>query len=126
MCVVCAGCRAWGVGWVGVGGLLFILSIVLLFAWLISACYVGECGSFAVLHSSDPLIIHRDLKSLNLLVDESWTVKVRIASSTCTPIACSCEHLFLDNLFPVGTVNVRGHFSTSAPCSQCTPVALWL
>ena len=28
------------------------------------------------MHSSDPIIIHRDLKSLNLLVDESWAVKV--------------------------------------------------
>lgn len=28
------------------------------------------------LHTSDPIIIHRDLKSQNLLVDETWTVKV--------------------------------------------------
>jgi serine/threonine protein kinase len=28
------------------------------------------------LHTSSPVIIHRDLKSLNLLVDDRWTVKV--------------------------------------------------
>ena len=31
---------------------------------------------FAVLHKSRPIIIHRDLKSLNLLVDDSMVVKV--------------------------------------------------
>jgi serine/threonine protein kinase len=28
------------------------------------------------LHKSQPIIIHRDLKSHNLLVDENWKVKV--------------------------------------------------
>lgn len=29
------------------------------------------------LHRSSPPIVHRDLKSPNLLVDKNWTVKVR-------------------------------------------------
>ncbi len=29
------------------------------------------------LHTSDPPVIHRDLKSPNLLVDKHWRVKVR-------------------------------------------------
>lgn len=31
------------------------------------------------LHSSEPPVIHRDLKSPNLLVDKHWRVKVRAA-----------------------------------------------
>ena len=31
------------------------------------------------LHSSDPPVIHRDLKSPNLLVDKHWTIKVNLA-----------------------------------------------
>ncbi len=33
----------------------------------------------AVLHTCAPVIIHRDLKSLNLLVDQKWTLKVAVA-----------------------------------------------
>jgi serine/threonine protein kinase len=28
------------------------------------------------LHNSSPTVVHRDLKSSNLLVDKNWTVKV--------------------------------------------------
>ncbi len=33
------------------------------------------------LHTSDPPVIHRDLKSPNLLVDKHWRVKVEIQLS---------------------------------------------
>ena len=38
------------------------------------------------LHSSDPPVIHRDLKSPNLLVDKHWRVKVRRRSCTRDPV----------------------------------------
>jgi sterile alpha motif and leucine zipper-containing kinase AZK len=34
------------------------------------------------LHSSHPTIVHRDLKSPNLLVDKNWVVKVTLSSIT--------------------------------------------
>jgi len=37
---------------------------------------IDVCKAVNVIHSWNPPIVHRDLKSLNLLVDENWTVKV--------------------------------------------------
>lgn len=42
------------------------------------------------LHSSDPPVIHRDLKSPNLLVDKHW--KVKVCHSLVTT-ACHCMSL---------------------------------
>lgn len=48
------------------------------------------------LHRSDPIILHRDLKSHNLLVDENWKVKVcdfglsRIVEQTLSATLTSC------------------------------------
>jgi len=35
------------------------------------------------LHNCNPPVIHRDLKSSNLLVDKNWTVKVCFLSARC-------------------------------------------
>lgn len=37
------------------------------------------------LHSSEPPVIHRDLKSPNLLVDKHWRLKVGATLFTCAP-----------------------------------------
>lgn len=34
------------------------------------------------LHTSNPMIVHRDLKTLNLLVDKNWVVKVGLFRSS--------------------------------------------
>ena len=39
------------------------------------------------LHSSEPPVIHRDLKSPNLLVDKHWRIKVPPASTTLLPVS---------------------------------------
>ena len=39
------------------------------------------------LHSSEPPVIHRDLKSPNLLVDKHWRIKVAPASIKLPPAA---------------------------------------
>lgn len=44
------------------------------------------------LHSSEPPVIHRDLKSPNLLVDKHWRIKVRSCPHTTLqlPLCCCC------------------------------------
>jgi len=49
----------------------------LLLPWgLVRRMAVDAARGCLYLHSSDPVIVHRDLKSHNLLVDENWKVKV--------------------------------------------------
>jgi serine/threonine protein kinase len=42
---------------------------------LIKSMAIDAAKGMAYLHNSNPIIIHRDLKSQNLLVDENWRVK---------------------------------------------------
>jgi serine/threonine protein kinase len=50
------------------------------------------------LHNCTPMIVHRDLKSPNLLVDKNWVVKVSIFSPT--SLKKHLKYIPCDLLFP--------------------------
>lgn len=56
------------------------LSLSLLFSFfffsLNKPLHVLQAKGMNYLHTSHPTIVHRDLKSPNLLVDKNWVVKV--------------------------------------------------
>lgn len=41
------------------------------------SCTLFQARGMNYLHHCNPPIVHRDLKSSNLLVDKNWTVKVQ-------------------------------------------------
>lgn len=45
-------------------------------AWAMRRVLDGTCRGLVYLHSHQPPIIHRDLKSANLLLDDSFNVKI--------------------------------------------------
>jgi serine/threonine protein kinase len=53
------------------------------------------------LHNCSPVIVHRDLKSPNLLVDKNWVVKVTYKLYD-SDITCNLYHWLLHNLLLLG------------------------
>lgn len=48
------------------------------FGFFINVANVFQAKGMNYLHTSNPIIVHRDLKTPNLLVDKNWVVKVRL------------------------------------------------
>lgn len=48
----------------------------ILYPYIIQGLAVVQAKGMNCLHTSIPTIVHRDLKSPNLLVDKNWNVKV--------------------------------------------------
>lgn len=73
-------CMAYDVVWINVS---YSLLFLILFFQLGLISYYGlvQANGMNYLHKRNPPIVHRDLKSPNLLVDKKYTVKVRVRIS---------------------------------------------
>jgi serine/threonine protein kinase len=71
-------------------GKLFCFPVIccrLFYQWFLFLFFQAKGMNY--LHSSHPTIVHRDLKSPNLLVDKNWVVKVLSSSqSSFSILAC--------------------------------------
>lgn len=72
-------------------GLRFCIIFSLVIYWLLQGLILLQARGMNYLHHCNPPIIHRDLKSSNLLVDKNWTVKV------CLLLWCMYIYIF----FPI-------------------------
>jgi serine/threonine protein kinase len=52
------------------------ISLAFFYLLLLMQTFSYKAKGMNCLHTSVPTIVHRDLKSPNLLVDNNWTVKV--------------------------------------------------
>jgi hypothetical protein len=58
-----------------------------------------ESGHRGRQHSNDPPIIHRDLKSPNVLINSTWDAKVRVLDGLRVSLRVSaCAHLYVFRL----------------------------
>lgn len=59
--------------------MIFIMFLLSTISSTISSCVnILQAKGMNYLHTSNPIIVHRDLKTPNLLVDKNWVVKVWI------------------------------------------------
>ena len=63
-----------------------------LFSWKCNDINRLQARGMNCLHTSTPTIVHRDLKSPNLLVDKNWNVKVIETKLICLfTFDCACQ-----------------------------------
>lgn len=55
---------------------IIITSMTIKSSFLLKFVFTSQAKGMNYLHTSHPTIVHRDLKSSNLLVDKNWVVKV--------------------------------------------------